>query len=213
MLIGTGSDDVAVRFTLARELAYQNGGGLPLYVLDHKPVGAFPVVSYDPMVKFPTVAAGLQQISRDFRLVYDPHTKALDWPEHRGIHLYTNFCGLMLHEASCQVDMDKGWPHGTPCSPVMAWNGRGIVAWAKAHDKARFHTDPTRLQKQINKARGEYNDGKREMFDKEAREMDAYCLNELRNVTNQITVGFSQCDNLKLKPQKAKSSRSSQAVA
>ena len=199
-------DDAIVRFALGRDFAYRDGGGLPLWVIDHRPIAAFPKVGYDPMERFPAAAAGLRGISSAFRLIYDPHTKRRDDPEFKAIHLYSEFEGVMLHETSCQWDMSKPWPHGLPCSPRVAWEGRGIVAWAKAHDKARMQGNPDQIQRAINKSRCDYNDKLRATFDGEAKEFDDYVVKEIRKINTTSSVGFSTCKTLEIKPEKRKQS-------
>jgi|GEM_PF-6098670 len=184
-------DDEIARLRLSRELAYKLGEGEPMYVMDHRPAAAFPAVGFDPMESYPLVAQGLQQLSRDFVLVFDPHTKRINQSTHCGIHLYSRFCGLLLHETSCQWHMDKPWGEGRPCSPVQCWNGRGLVAWVKAHLKARLPGDPEHIQREINQQTRDYNDRKRQQFDNEALELDRYLAKEKDRIERQVVVGFS----------------------
>ncbi len=190
MIVGTAQDDAIVRYALARQFRYETDGGLPLWPIDYKPIGAFPKTGFDPMVRFPTVAAGLRSISPSFRMIYDPHTKTREQPEFMAIHLYSEFGGVLLHETSCQWYMDRRWPHGIPCHPSQAWEGKGIVAWTKAHDKSRLAGDPEQIQRDINAQRAAANDAKRAKFDAEAAEMDAYVKKEMDKIVNTVSVGF-----------------------
>ncbi len=180
---GSNNDSV-VRDQLLRRWCYEENGRRALIPVDRRPVGVIPSTGFDPSIRYPDVCRDLREISRDYRLIYDPYTKNENDPEYCGLHVYTIHEGCLVLEKSCQVNIgcndpdcqvcfkeDERWPNGKPCAPRNAWHGRGIVAWLKAHDKARMGYTRDAGAKWIRQTTVEANTQRQETIEKDSRQL------------------------------------------
>lgn len=184
------SDDNVTLAWLNRQFAYDQNGGQAIIPVDREPAGVIPPAGFDPESQYSNVTRELREISRDFRLIYDPLTRGKDQPPWMGLHVYTVFEGMLVLEASCMKNIGCNkpecslcwpgmeWPNGIPCSPTQAWNGRGIVAFIKAHDKARNGLSRHRNAFESGMTRRQRNAAKAEKIKQQSREVAQFWWDE-----------------------------------